>query len=208
MRNLINHAAANPEYGVAGAARVPRDPQPWGEIVVIGMVRLIESATDLNQANRRIEIGKLIMLFVNRHADVVTKPRVNRQSRRHAPIVLNETSERLLIHDPPAVTDEDETATGAAHVARREAFQVAEPDFTRTKRVPQVIGTAGAELTAKFKIVLSDDISRAVGKLQSLIGRGVERPGLVSPQCVLVNPEMRISGMPKLVGSVTPVFRP
>ena len=208
MRDLINHTATNPEHGVAAAARIPRDPQPWGEIVVVGMVRLVESTTDLNQANRRIEVGKLIMFLMNRHADVVTKSGVNRQSRSHAPIILNEGPERLLIYNPPAVTDEDETATSAAYVARRETFQIAEPDLTRTKRVPQVIGAAGAKLTTKFKIVLADHVSCAVGKLQSLVGRGVERPGLVSPQGVLDKSGDANFRQAEIVGSVTPVFRP
>ena len=111
------------------------------------------SPADLHQPDRRIEVGKKIVLFVDRPADVISQSGIDRQSRSDAPVILDETSERLLRHDAPAVSYKHETA--APNISGSEAFQIAEADLAGAKRIPQIVGAAGAEFSAELQIVLS-----------------------------------------------------
>ena len=110
---------------------------------------------------------------------------------------------------PKVPAEPSDKFVAAANIASGKALQIAEPDFSGTKRVPQIIGTASTELAAEFKTVLADHVGRAVGELQSLIWRGVKWPGLIPAKYVRgvesTNTNLR---HPEFIGSVTPVFKP
>ncbi len=150
----------------------------------------------LDQSNRRIEVGEEIVLCVNRHADVIAQAGIDGQPGSNAPVVLNKSSERALGYDAPAVTYENEAAATGPNVAGGEIFQIAEADFAGTECVAQVVRAAAPKLAPKFKVMPADHIGRAVGDLDGLIWRGVQRPVLISAQSMLDesgNPNFRHS---------------
>ena len=94
---IICQRVSGPEAGLAITRDVPRQPRTRPEVVLVGLVQLVDSLTDADQPSQTgDEFRRDIVGLADRPVNVVAQPAADGDARRDLPIVVDERAEGRL----------------------------------------------------------------------------------------------------------------
>src|SRR5262249_2726368 len=158
------------QYRPSVPHEIPGKTKARSDIAPIGVVRFVDLLAHLHHSANRIEVGQLIIRFIDRRYVFVPQSEIQCQPLGNTPIILNEAGITPVGDFDHGISDKEtppERSSEQEGLKRRHARAGTERDIALTKAIGASVILHSAKFSSELERMISTRIRKVV---QGLIG--------------------------------------